>query len=477
MLNEIDKPALRKNSETKIHNQDLLYPFAILLFILSFSDLTGYLTILTFFSLPILEILEEFLRIGSTESMNIFVNLLINLAAQMGSIVIFLFLYKKKKVEPEEKRMPSGSHLITIFLLYSILSTFSFGIAIVAIALEEYGISFKSPYEVFQPTLELLGIPIFYVLFFSFYIVGASVSEELAFRRTLIPFLERRGLGTFWALLISSLLFSLMHSPQDILFGSIGYTFIHFFGTFAGGLALGFLYMRTRNIVWPIILHGLNNGVAAIAQIALVRWEQLGDFSLFMVYSVWFFTALAVGTATIVYLIIQMIRSRSSPYPPVWFRLFKDVNVRPSRLLPISYIALGFIGITSGIPLIFTLFFDLLDDSSMGFLILQYTIEAGLMVLLIAVVAFFVFKKASPLEEPDWVSNLTLSHTIVPSYPLDYPTPGGFAQNFCGSCGREIVPNTQFCVYCGEKMSGTCVSCGKEIIANAEYCVYCGMKI
>ena len=92
MLTELDEAPPNKTSETKIQNQDLLYPFAILLFILSFSNLTGYLTILTLISLPVIEILNESLKISSTESLNIFVNLTINLVAQLGSIMMFLFL-------------------------------------------------------------------------------------------------------------------------------------------------------------------------------------------------------------------------------------------------------------------------------------------------------------------------------------------------------------------------------------------------
>ncbi len=471
-MNKQDELPDKNKSEDTIQNKDLFYPFAIILFMLSFSDLTGYLTLLSLVAATILEILEI-----DSESTQTIANLAINVIAQIGSIIIFVFLHNNKKVEPEEKSMPSGSHLITLLLVYSLLSAFTFCVAIFAAIFEELGFSFKSPYEAFEPTVELLGIPIFYVLFFCMYVIGASVSEELVFRRSFIPFLERRGLGTFWVLFFSSLLFSLMHTPQDLLFGSVGFTIIHFFGTFAGGMALGYIYMRTRKIIWPIILHGLNNGVAAVAQIGLVRSEQLDDYTIFSFYIFWVFTFLIVGVVTALVVIIQLILNRRSPSPPAWFRILTDMNIRSSRLLPVCLIALGFIGIEGGASIVFNLIFGLFGESNGNLLVLQYVIRVGYLVLLIGILAFFIFKKSGPLKEPDWVSDLTFPEATIPSYPYGYLTPAAEFQNFCGSCGREIVSNTQFCVYCGVKTTRSCSSCGREIIPNTQYCVYCGAKI
>lgn len=471
MLNELDK----ESKATRIQNWDLLYPFALILFMMFFRDLAIDLTILIFltFNAPILEILMGiFPKIDST-SMDIIITIILNLIAQMGSIVIFVFLYNNKKVEPEDKSMPSDSHLITLLLIYSILSAFSFGLAILAMFFEELGISLKSPYEAFVPTLDLLGEPLFYVLFFSFYTLGASISEELIFRRTFIPVLERRGLGTLWVLLISSLLFSLMHSPQDLLFGSIGFTIVHFFGTFAGGMALGFLYMRTRNIIWPIFLHGLNNGVAAVGQIGYARSNQLGDPTLLSIYISFLLIVAMVGTAFVVYFIIQTIRSKGSPSPPAWFRILTDVNIRSTRLQPILWISLGFIGVMSGFPILFNIIGDFLGSEMVFF---SYILETGTVILLLGILAVFIFTKAKPLKEPDWVSEITFPERI-PGYSQTYSTPTTEPRKLCGSCGREIPSSTNFCIYCGERVVKVCVSCGQEIVPNSEYCVFCGVKI
>ena len=162
-----------KSKETRIQGKDLLYPFALLLFMLFFSDLAAYVAILIFltFSTPILGILFGIFPGIDSTSINIIINIIINLIAQMGTIVIFVLLYQYKKVEPEEKSMPPGSLSITLLLIYSILALFTFGVAFLAAFLEEYGFSFESPYAAFEPTLALLGEPIFYILFFSFLLV------------------------------------------------------------------------------------------------------------------------------------------------------------------------------------------------------------------------------------------------------------------------------------------------------------------
>lgn len=466
-LNELSN----NKSKTVIQQKDLLYPFAVILFIMSFFDLTGALTILSVLTAIIAEVFEI-----TSDSMVTIINLAINIVAQISSIAIFMVLNRGNRVEPEEKSMPKGNHFLLTYLVYSLLIVFTFVVAFIDSFLESLDLPDKSPYEAIEPTLDLLGDPLFYILFFGTLVFGAAIWEELVFRRTFIPFLERRGIGTFWVLLISSLLFSLMHTPQDLLSGSVRFAIVHFFSTFAGGFALGFLYMRTRNILWPIILHGLVNGVAGVSMIGLVRYDELGDISIIALGGMWVLTALAVGGGTVLYVVIQAIRYRSSPTPPAWLRILTDFNIRPSRLLPVALIALGFVGIEGGIPIIIDLLFNLLGEPSQEIEILQYFIEMIYLTLLIIILGFFIYKKTGPLKEADWVSDLTFPDTKVPSYSYGYPAPATRSQNFCGSCGRESVPNTQFCVYCGVKTTKICGSCGRDIISNTQFCVYCGVE-
>ncbi|UCG03900.1 MAG: CPBP family intramembrane metalloprotease [Candidatus Heimdallarchaeota archaeon] len=472
MSDELDE----ESKDWSIQDNDLLYPFAVILFMMSFFDLTGLLTSITVVSTPISMIITEIFNLTQTsyESVKIILRLGINLIAQTGFIISFLFLHKKEKLEPEEKDMPVGNHIFTTYLVYSLLMVFALSTLIIDFILETLGLPTVSPYSGIAPNLELLGIPIYYILFFAVLVVGAAVGEELVFRRAFIPYLERRGLGTFWVLLFSSLLFSLMHTPADLLSGSIRFAIVHFLNTFAGGFALGFLYMRTRKIIFPIILHGLVNGVAAIGQIGDVRWNELNEYTLLGLGGLWLLTALIIGGGTVVLVVIQIIRYRNSPEPPVWLLILSDFNLRSSRLLPVSLIAAGFIGITAGLPILFDFFFQLFGLQNSELAIIRYVFETVYLILLIILLAYFIFRRSGPLKKPDWVSDTKFPEKVGPSYPT--PTIG-LQINLCGSCGREIIPQTKFCVYCGEMIVNTCVSCGNEIVPNTEFCVYCGTKV
>ncbi len=83
-------------------------------------------------------------------------------------------------------------------------------------------------------------------------VVIAPFCEEVFFRGFVFPGL-RRGMSVGWAILVSSLLFATAHADP----GSFPVLFVI-------GLALAFLRWRTRSL-WPsILLHMLNNGIAAL---------------------------------------------------------------------------------------------------------------------------------------------------------------------------------------------------------------------
>ncbi|MFX0184624.1 MAG: lysostaphin resistance A-like protein, partial [Candidatus Hodarchaeota archaeon] len=222
------------SSKSHIQNKDLLYPFAVVLLMLSIFDITGNFAAIGLLAALLLGFL------GSTsESMLTLLTLFLNLIAQLGSILIFIVLHQSNRIESEEKEMPHGPYLLIVLLVYSIDFIYIiFVTPLIDMILKQlatfFGISLGelvSTYEGIFPTLDLLENPLYYLLFFGVLVFGAAISEELIFRRTLIPFLERRGFGTFWVLIFSSLLFSLIHTPADLISGSIRYAIVHFFGT------------------------------------------------------------------------------------------------------------------------------------------------------------------------------------------------------------------------------------------------------
>lgn len=76
-----------------------------------------------------------------------------------------------------------------------------------------------------------------------------AVSEEIAMRGFVLGRLLNAGVGRYWALLISSALFSLMH-----LFNP-NFSFLPFLNILLAGVLLGASYIYTRNLWFPISLH------------------------------------------------------------------------------------------------------------------------------------------------------------------------------------------------------------------------------
>ena len=90
-------------------------------------------------------------------------------------------------------------------------------------------------------------------------VLVAPVCEEVFFRGFVFPGLLG-GMPVGWAIVLSSLIFAVAHADP----GS-------FIVLFIIGLALAFLRWRTKSI-WPcILLHALNNGVAALAIVLAMR--------------------------------------------------------------------------------------------------------------------------------------------------------------------------------------------------------------
>jgi membrane protease YdiL (CAAX protease family) len=81
-------------------------------------------------------------------------------------------------------------------------------------------------------------------------LVLASLVEELVFRGLLIPGMVRWGLGSWAAVLLSSVLFGLIHYPYlDTVAPLVAF-----------GVLLGYLYTKTGSLTLVILVHALFNG-------------------------------------------------------------------------------------------------------------------------------------------------------------------------------------------------------------------------
>lgn len=83
-------------------------------------------------------------------------------------------------------------------------------------------------------------------------IVAAPILEEVLFRGQILGAIKSKY-GSAWALVISSLLFGLIHGipPQMI-------------NAFFMGLILGYIYLKTGSLLSVIIIHAVNNAIAYV---------------------------------------------------------------------------------------------------------------------------------------------------------------------------------------------------------------------
>jgi membrane protease YdiL (CAAX protease family) len=94
------------------------------------------------------------------------------------------------------------------------------------------------------------------------FLVLAPLSEELFFRGFLFGGIEESRLGSAGAVILTSVVWSVMHVQYDLY--SMG-------GIFAGGLILGLSRVKTKSVYTPIIMHMLQNTIATIEVVIYLR--------------------------------------------------------------------------------------------------------------------------------------------------------------------------------------------------------------
>jgi membrane protease YdiL (CAAX protease family) len=244
-------------------------------------------------------------------------NVQINLVGQIIGIIITLLilipLFKLKQVETEN---PTISRTIKVLGIACLALTVSMGLALALLfLLTALGIPIDSSYEGFILGPEHLSNPWNLVLLFAFAVFGAAIYEELIFRRMLIPALEHRGMAPTAAVIASSLGFALIHVPNDLINGGFGFVITHFITTFTTGLFLGFVYVFTRNVIYPMIIHGFINGVAFIELILI----SLDDFNLLLIYAGILMGLLLIGIIVGILALVWYFRTP----PPKWVELMR----------------------------------------------------------------------------------------------------------------------------------------------------------
>jgi len=284
-------------------------------------------------------------------------NIQINLVGQIiGIIVTVLILIPLFRAEKVEREGLTPKRILFVLGASCLALTVAMFIALgLLVLLTTLGLPIESSYGGFVLGPEHLINPWNIVLLFSTVTVGASVFEELIFRRTLIPTLEVRGMSPTAAVIASSIGFALIHVPNDVINGSIGYVISHFISTTIIGLVFGFVYVLTRNVIFPMIIHGFINGIAFGEVVILEMFLNGFPFGelLLVSYSLMMLIFWIVAIIMGIYALISFL----SANPPSWVQTMKEkspINVLPG-LAGFLIIAFGLVSFQTLIEIVLIL--------------------------------------------------------------------------------------------------------------------------
>ncbi|MFW9777558.1 MAG: lysostaphin resistance A-like protein [Candidatus Heimdallarchaeota archaeon] len=426
-------------TSVSILRRDLIYPFAVVLVLLLFLDISRGVagaSFLAFFFLQILQI--------DSSTYQPIANLILILFSQVGAVSLYILMSRKEAIEPDDVRMPPGNHWRSLYFVYTLLLLFLVaGLTLIDRILQtQLGTSITETFQIstggLGPTAELADFPPYIFLYIVVIVIGASIAEELIFRRTLIPFLERRGFGTFWILILSSMLFASIHTPLDLFQNSLHYAALNFASIFASGVAFGYIYIRTRNVLYPIVLHGISNGFLALSTLAI----QSNDRFIITLAGYWLLIGILVGFLVFVGVLFTIERYWDSDGPqPTWLLILKDVNIRRSRLLPVLWLILVFAIIEGGRNVIIMLIPAVLEQFGIYQEFLEMIMEVLLLFPLMGIISFFIFRVGAPLAAADSVSRIKVQETL--EKPSEICDVCGASQltlyaEFCGDCGTPF---------------------------------------
>ncbi len=277
----------------------------------------------------------------------------LNLFGQIfGIIIMVIFLIPVFGVKTIETRAPTLKRLIKVLGVCCFAITFATFLAFVLwVVFTTLGLPIEHSYGSLVLTTEQLANPWNIVLFFTTATIGAALFEELIFRRTLIPTLEMRGMAPTAAVIASSLGFALVHVPNDVMNGSLAYVITHFATTFTIGLIFGFIYIFTRNVIFPIIIHGFVNFIS-FTELILIN---INNFDWLIIYALIVLGVWIIGIIVGIFALVQYFRSPPSSWARI-VRIKSPFNILPG-LAGYLLIAFGLVSLQVMAELIMVLLF------------------------------------------------------------------------------------------------------------------------
>lgn len=167
------------------------------------------------------------------------------------ALIVTLFLLKPDMTQKNLR----GNHNVSQIILWSIVGVFmAYFSQIVAVMIEMA--LFKTP-PGSENTMQIMDIARAVPIFMLIPALVAPILEEVIFRKIIFGALYKR-MNFFLAAILSAFIFGIIHNdPAHILIYA------------AMGLVFAFLYVKTKSILTPIIVHMAMNSMTVIAQFNL----------------------------------------------------------------------------------------------------------------------------------------------------------------------------------------------------------------
>ena len=181
---------------------------------------------------------------------------ILSIIFEMIAIIVLLFQMKKEKLFHEQT--PINYKKILQFLPTFLICFSNFLV-----------VYFSKSNNVLNVNLLNLFFKIVITLFNVFL-------EEILFRYILLHEFEERS-GTFKSIFYSSLIFGAMHLLNISSLASIPGCLFQTLYTFGLGVVLGFIYIFSKNIVFPIVLHLLFNifNDVIVSTFFIIEWNYI----------------------------------------------------------------------------------------------------------------------------------------------------------------------------------------------------------
>ena len=187
--------------------------------------------------------------------------LLNSLPQYLIAFPVFFLIVRSMKTSEAEKSKLKISEFLALFLISQVAIL---GGSIIGETVNDFFTMFKGE-TVTNPLDSMIsGSPVWVVLTFT--VILAPIFEELIFRKLIIDRLARFGTGL--AITVSAIAFGLFHS-----------NFYQLFYAVALGFILGYMYAKTRDIKYSVILHAIINFLGSVVAMLIgdrmVRFEAM----------------------------------------------------------------------------------------------------------------------------------------------------------------------------------------------------------